>query len=101
MQLPPYMQTTSVNWLAVSTSYNALIAAELKEDPEAPRPDLKSILEADHADAQPSFDRITAYTERLDATSATSPQGHAFFNGKHLNMNDVCSFLYISIFQLN
>lgn len=97
MQLPPYMQTPSVNWLAVSTSYNALIAAELEADPEAPKPDLNSILEGDDADAQPLFDKIAAYTERLDTTSATSPLGHAFFNGKHLDMGDVCSFLYIKL----
>lgn len=89
MQLPPLLRTHSVNWLAVSTSYNTLIAAELERDPEAPNPDLKSILEGNLADAQPPFDKLAAYTERLDATS---PNGHAFFNGKHLEMGDVCSF---------
>lgn len=91
MQLPPHLQTSSVNWLAVGTSYNALIAAELEQDPEAPNPDLNSILEGDVPDAQLPFDKIAAYTERLDATS---PSGHAFINGKHLDMNDVCSFPY-------
>jgi UDP-glucose:glycoprotein glucosyltransferase len=97
MQLPPQLQTSSVNWLAVSTSYNALIAAELEQDPEAPKPDLESILEGGDVDTQPPIDRIAAYTERLDATHETSPLGHAFFNGKHLDMNDVCSFLYFSL----
>lgn len=92
MQLPPHLQTSTVNWLAVSTSYNALIAAELEQDPEAPKPDLESILKDGDADTQP-FDKIAAYTERLDATQATSPLGHVFFNGKHLDMSDVCSFL--------
>jgi len=46
------------------------IAAELERDPEAPNPDLKSILKGDVADAQPPFDKIA---------------GHAFFNGKHLD----------------
>jgi UDP-glucose:glycoprotein glucosyltransferase len=96
MQLPPHLKTSSVNWLAVSTSYNALIAAELEENPEAPKPDLGSILEGSDADTQPLFDRIAAYTERLDAIYATSPLGHVFFNGKHLDMSDVCSFPYFS-----
>jgi len=91
MQLPPQLQTPTVNWLAVSTSYNTLVAAEFESDPEAPKPDLKSILEGDDADAQAPFDKIAAYTDRLDATPATSPLGHAFFNGKHFDMNDVCT----------
>lgn len=94
MQLPSRLQTSSVNWLAVSTSYNTLIAAELEQNPEAPQPNLESILEGSDIDTQPSFDKIAAYIERLDATHATSPLGHAFFNGKHLDMGDVCSFFY-------
>ena len=97
MQLPPHLQTSSVNWLAVSTSFNALIAAELEQDPGAAKPDLESIVEDGNADTQPPFDRIAAYTERLDATHASSPLGHVFFNGKHLDMSDVCSFLYFSL----
>lgn len=94
MQLPPHLKTPTVNWLAVSSSYNALIAAELEKDPDAPRPDLKSILDGGDAEAEAEvpFDKIAAYTERLDATPATSPLGHAFFNGKHLDVNDVGTF---------
>jgi UDP-glucose:glycoprotein glucosyltransferase len=94
MQLPPLLKSHSVNWLAVSTSYNTLIAAELEQDPNAPNPDLQSILEGDVADAHPPFEKIVAYTERLNATS---PNGHVFFNGKHLDMGDVCSFFYIGL----
>lgn len=97
LQLPPHLQTTNVNWLAVSTSFDTLIAAELKQDPEAPKPDLESILADSDTDSQPPFDRLAAYTERLDATHATNPHGHAFFNGKHFDMGDVCSFLYLSL----
>ena len=96
MQVPTHLQTKSVNWLAVSTSFDTLIAADLERDPEVPKPDLESILEGD-ADTQPLLDKITAYAERLDATHAASPPGHAFFNGKHLEMGDVCSFLYFSL----
>ena len=96
MQLPSYLQTSSVNWLAVSKSYNTLIEAELEKNPEAPQPNLESILEGSD-DADTPFDKIAAYTERLDATHATSPLGHAFFNGKHLDMSDVCRFLYFSL----
>ena len=97
MHLPRYLQTSNVNWPAVSTSYNALIAAELEQDPGASKPDLESILEDSDADIQHTFDKIAAYTERLDATHANSPLGHAFFNGKHLDMSEVCSFLYFSL----
>ena len=93
IQLPPHLQTSSVNWLAVSSSFDTLIAAELEQNPEAPKPDLISIIEGSDTDTQP-LDRIAAYTERLDATS---PLGHAFFNGKHFDMGDVCSFLSLSL----
>ena len=97
MQLPPHLQTFNVNWLAVRTSFDALIAAELEQNPEAPKPDLESLLEGSDADIQPRLDKIAAYTERLDTNHATSPLGHAFFNGKHFDMGDVCSYLYFSL----
>ena len=80
------------NWLAVSTLFDNLIKEELEQDPEAVKPDLESILEGSDTDTQPPLDWIAAYTEWLDATHATSPLGHAFFNGKHFDMGDVRSF---------
>ena len=97
LQLPPHLQTSNVNWLAVSTSFDTLIAAEREQDLEAAKPDLESILAGSDADSQAPLDRLAAYTERLDATHATNPDGHAFFNGKHFDMGDVCNFLYLSL----
>lgn len=55
---------------AVITDFDAIIGGLLK-NPTAP------------------LDNIHHYTERLGATLGSSPQGHAFVNGKHFDMDDV------------
>ena len=34
--------------------------------------------------------KAEVYAERLGATLSSSPTGHAFINGKHFDMNEVC-----------
>ncbi|KAF8155695.1 UDP-glucose:glycoprotein glucosyltransferase-domain-containing protein [Crassisporium funariophilum] len=88
-QLPPHAQTPFVSWDAVSQSYDAIVETELQTNPDAVAPDLKSIVggevEATHI---APLEKIEAYTDRLGATLAASGLGHAFFNGKHFDMND-------------
>jgi len=82
------MQTEKVQWEAVSSAYDRLTESERQEKPEALIPTLASII-SEEAESLVSLEKITAYTERLGSTLATSSTGHAFFNGKHFDVDDV------------
>ncbi|KIM46645.1 glycosyltransferase family 24 protein [Hebeloma cylindrosporum] len=86
-QLPVHMQTEKVQWEAVSSAYVRLTESERQEKPSALVPTLASIIGED-AQSLVSLEKIAAYTERLGSTLATSATGHAFFNGKHFDVND-------------
>ena len=64
--------------------------AEVVANPEATKFDFDTIVNADN-DAP--LEKIKAYVDRLGATLASAPGGHAFLNGKHMDMNDVCVIL--------
>jgi hypothetical protein len=43
------------------------------------------------------YEKVRHYTHRLSVDLASAPQGHAFVNGKHFDLNDVSeSFVYDS-----
>jgi len=82
------MQTEKVQWEAVGSAYDRLTESERQEKPEALVPTLASII-SEEAESLVSLEKIGAYTERLGSTLATSSRGHAFFNGKHFDVDDV------------
>ncbi|KDR79892.1 hypothetical protein GALMADRAFT_242006 [Galerina marginata CBS 339.88] len=87
VQLPPDLQTPRVDWHTVKQAYEQLVEAEREEKPDAEYPHLDSILVGEAGDVAP-LDKIAVYTERLGSTLAHSKQGHAFFNGKHFDINE-------------
>lgn len=64
--------------------------AEVAANPEATKFNFDTIV---NADGDAPLEKIKAYVERLGATLATAAGGHAFLNGKHMDMNDVCVIL--------
>jgi UDP-glucose:glycoprotein glucosyltransferase len=93
LQLPAHMQTELVPWDAVRTVYDRLLQVEAQEKPDELIPDLASIFDDQPEDLVP-LDKIAVYTDRLGATVSKNPSGHAFFNGKHFDINEVTSSLY-------
>lgn len=83
------MQTEIVQWEAVRTIYDRLRRTEDEEKPEELIPTLASIFEDQPEETVP-FEKIGLYADRLGATLSKSAGGHAFFNGKHFDFNDVC-----------
>lgn len=67
-------------------AYGHFIELLKQTNPEDDHPDFDSIIEFETKSI--TFDKIAAYAERLDCTTMSSG-GHAFFNGKHLIVNDV------------
>jgi len=50
-------------------------------------PTLDEIYEGQTGDAP--LDKVSLYSERLATTLAASNMGHAFFNGKHFDVDEV------------
>ena len=42
------------------------------------------------------FDRTQSYVDRLAADLSSSPMGHAFFNGRYMEMGDVRYFCFLT-----
>ena len=82
------MQTETVQWEAVRQLYAKLTETEKEERPEALITSLDTILNDESDEALP-LEKLLAYQDRLSTSSASSPGGHAFFNGKHMNVDEV------------
>lgn len=87
------MQTETVQWEAVRTIYDRLLEAQEEEKPDELIPSLTSIF-GDQSEEIVPFEKIGLYADRLGASLAKSPGGHAFFNGKHFDVNDVSGFIF-------
>ena len=64
--------------------------AEVVANPEATKFNFDTVV---NADSDAPLEKIKAYVDRLGASLASAPGGHAFLNGKHMDMNDVCVIL--------
>ncbi|KAF4618673.1 hypothetical protein D9613_009850 [Agrocybe pediades] len=85
-QVPGHFQTPKVNWQVIQQTYDRLVEVEREENPEADIPTLDAIYAGDRDEAP--LQKISAYSERLGTTLAASDMGHAFFNGKHFDVDD-------------
>lgn len=65
------------------------VERERRSNPETKVVDFEDLTEGYIEESVP-LTKVKAYTDRLDASLSTSPQGHTFFNGKHIPMNMVC-----------
>lgn len=93
IRLPAHLQTPKVDWQIVQQAYDQFVEELHEEKPEAVVLDLDTIFNGEEDDTAP-IDKINAYAERLGSTLATSKQGHAFFNGKHMDVNEVCQICF-------
>ena len=77
------MQDPEVDLTFVRSQFEALVSAEPPKDANAAT-NFDAVINSPFDDS-----KIAAYRKRLSADLASSPQGHAFFNGKHFNLDDV------------
>jgi len=97
VQLPPQIQTRSVDWNTVGSAYDYLIDQEQQERPDGVYPALSTIINGGSStESDVPFDKITVYRERLGCSLAASAGGHAFFNGKHFDVDEVCLSDFLS-----
>ncbi|KAJ3505081.1 hypothetical protein NLJ89_g7601 [Agrocybe chaxingu] len=87
VQVPAGEGTETVQWDKVDSAWDYLVEKTQQEKPEFDFPELASVLSGEFASPAP-FDKIAEYTERLGCGLDSSPTGHAFFNGKHFDVND-------------
>ncbi|KAG6848662.1 hypothetical protein H0H93_015060, partial [Arthromyces matolae] len=78
------IQNDFVDWDTLRSAFLRFSAVESETREVA---DLDDILAGKAANPAP-LDKIAAYSQRLDTTSASSPAGHAFFNGKYIKYSD-------------
>lgn len=76
----------TVDWSVVRSEFKILVAEEekLREDLETSTFD--HII---NGVAEISLIKAQAYAKRLGADTVSSVEGHAFVNGKHMNIDDV------------
>ncbi|KAI0353822.1 glycosyltransferase family 24 protein [Trametes cingulata] len=82
--VPIEQLTPRVDWQQVDAHFNQLLAKHADDLPEGAETDLDAILEGTEGD----LDAARAYAARLGATLEAAPQGHAFVNGKHYDLDD-------------
>ncbi|KAJ6562664.1 glycosyltransferase family 24 protein [Mycena capillaripes] len=76
-----------IDWDAVQVEFaTELLDDALMTDESAPL-DFEAIVRGDGPETL-SLERGRSYAERLGASLAASPNGHAFVNGKHLDLDD-------------
>jgi hypothetical protein len=71
----------------VRSQFEALAADQLPRYGDVPN-DFDDIVRGT-SNYSVNLGKARAYAERLEATLASAPRGHAFFNGKHFDMDDV------------
>jgi UDP-glucose:glycoprotein glucosyltransferase len=82
LRIPIQMQDPGVDWSFVRSQFEALVSAGPPKDPTATT-DFDTITNNASDDS-----KTRAYCQRLSSDLTSSPQGHAFFNGKHFDMDD-------------
>ncbi|KAI0696066.1 glycosyltransferase family 24 protein [Cytidiella melzeri] len=82
--LPVEALTYNVDWKIVRSTFKAMMA-EREEDV-----DLDSIINpsAGAGEGDDAIEKLRQYARRLGADLQSAPQGHAFVNGKHFDLND-------------
>ena len=73
-----------MDWSVVKAAYDTLRSRH----PEL-TPDVETDLDAILTGTEGDLDKTRAYARRLSTDLASAPDGHAFFNGKHFELDDV------------
>lgn len=78
-----------VDWDHVQAQFEALVAnEEISGEEEAMS--FESVLGSATDELETRLSKARVYAQRLGTTTASSPDGHIFINGKYHVANDVC-----------
>ena len=83
------MSRAQVDWHAVQTQFEELLASE-ETSGEEEVASFESVLGSATDELETKFSKARMYAQRLGTTAASSPDGHIFINGKYHVANDVC-----------
>ncbi|KAI0073110.1 glycosyltransferase family 24 protein [Panus rudis PR-1116 ss-1] len=84
MQTPIDQLTPTVNWQLVTSEFKTL-RSEIENLPATSLEDILSDAAGKYAE---TIEKAQHYSKRLGADLFSAPQGHAFINGKHFNLDD-------------
>ena len=83
-----------VDWLRVQAQFEALLANE-ETSGEEEAMSFESVLGSPTDELETRFSKAWMYAQRLGTTTASSPDGHIFINGKYHVANDVCCHAFV------
>ena len=89
MHTPPHLMPLSVDWDLVRSEFSTLLHNYAPQD--GVPTDLDAILDGTSDPDSGLIEKARQYAQRLDAKKNSSPDGHAFVNGKHIDVDDVSS----------
>lgn len=78
-----------LDWSQIQTEFEALVANEGIMDGGGAIP-FENVLGSATDDVETKLLKARTYVERLGTTTASSPEGHVFINGKYHVLDDVC-----------
>jgi len=81
-----------LDWAAVKAEFATEVldgASPPSDESDSPVLDFDAILAGADESVSVSIERGRAYVDRLGAGLASCPTGHAFVNGRHLDLDDV------------
>jgi hypothetical protein len=78
-----------VDWVRVQTEFETLVANEETRGEEEAMP-FNSVVGSATDELETRLSKARIYAQRLGTTTASSPDGHIFINGKYHVANDVC-----------
>lgn len=84
-----YLPASTVDWALVESEFSHLVASKTHTGGEDWVPPTFAAAMDGEAAVVARVEKARAYAERLSLDVASSPQGHAFVNGKHLELDDV------------
>lgn len=78
-----------IDWSVISAEYADLVETVPLKDEEEIALSFEAVINGEFDGSQRMLDGAKAYAQRLDATLLSCPTGHAFLNGKHLDVDNV------------
>ena len=77
-----------VDWNVARAAFKELQDAHTESGDDVSPVSFDAVVSGDVEGLSDHIDKARDYANRLDATLESCPTGHAFFNGKHFDMND-------------
>ena len=92
-----------VEWSIVQSVFQSFVDEHTPEagKEEAVSFDMNTIISAESESLKERLERVQSYNDRMGADLSSAPAGHAFLNGRHMELGDVRAFVLLLPYQCN